>query len=162
MQDLSLRCSAALCLVSPLLLAMAGSRATAEEVRDMLWFQRLRRRLRVWHRALTRAAEEGGAGRVAAALGAQQEQHGWLAHSPDLRRDDLRHACSVEEAPSCSGLPVAAAVPRSPFPADSEFGMLPYAAWHGHLDVVRAFIEAGAPLEATALVRAFRCLPDGL
>lgn len=118
----------------------------------MLWFKRLGRRLRVWHRAITQAAEEGGADLLAAALAAEEQQHGWLAHCPDLRREELRHPCSVEEQPSACGLPVALAVPRSPFPADSEFGILPYSAWHGHLEVVRAFVEAGAPLEATALV----------
>lgn len=144
------QCTAAAVPVSP---PMRRPCATAEDVRDMLWFKRLGRRLRVWHRAITQAAEEGGADLLAAALAAEEQQHGWLAHCPDLRREELRHPCSVEEQPSACGLPVALAVPRSPFPADSEFGILPYSAWHGHLEVVRAFVEAGAPLEATALVR---------
>ncbi|KAL4440024.1 hypothetical protein ABPG75_003025 [Micractinium tetrahymenae] len=131
---------------------MARTSTTAEKVRDMLWFQRLRRRLRVWHRAVTRAAEEGGADLLAAALAAEEEQHGWLVHCPDLQCEEMRHTDAVEEQPSVSGLPVEAAVLRSPFPAASEFGILPYAAWHGHLEAVRAFIEARAPLEATALV----------
>lgn len=128
--------------------------ATPEHVTDMLWFQRHRRRLRVWHRAVTRAAEEGGTDLAAAALAAQEERHGWLVLCPDLRHEELRHPCSVGEEPSVIGMPVEAAVPCSPFPAGTEFGILPYAAWHGHLEVVRAFIEAGAPLEATAMVRA--------
>lgn len=137
----------------PFVMAQEKS-ATPKHVTDMLWFQRHRRRLRVWHRAVTRAAEEGGTDLAAAALAAQEERHGWLVLCPDLRHEELRHPCSVGEEPSVIGMPVEAAVPCSPFPAGTEFGILPYAAWHGHLEVVRAFIEAGAPLEATAMVRA--------
>ncbi|KAL4440025.1 hypothetical protein ABPG75_003026 [Micractinium tetrahymenae] len=97
---------------------------------------------RFWHLRTTEAAEQGGNERLAAARAAVPAHQGGIIFCPDVRFGCLRHSGAADGGP----------VPQSPLPASSEFGILPYAAWHGHLEVVRDFIERRASLHATAQV----------
>ncbi len=86
-----------------------------------------------WHPDITGAAEQGGAERIAQARAARQIVCGCIRLEPDASHWPLRHSSRT--------------APQNPFPADFPFGILPYAVWHGHHEVVADFIQRGAHLE---------------
>jgi len=90
---------------------------------------------------------------LARALAARTRLEGRLLFVVELT-EQAKHTQAV--LPDGSAV---AEVPSSPFPAGSEFGIAPYAVWHGaSLPILHAFIEAGVVLERTALVSAAAAL----
>ena len=90
---------------------------------------------RVWHPALTTAAELGEA-HLEAAREAEVE------HQEDGTVHEVHPMACVPH--SRSRLPLGAGEPSgpaSPFPLDSSFGLIAYAVWHGHDEVVKAYLE---------------------
>lgn len=112
----------------------------------------------VWHPALTTASEQGEE-HLQAALEARQEVHDgvtWVVrHLASCPHSSPPEVDSDEEAAGA-----AAEVPASPFPPHSSFGIVPYAAWHGHHAVVAAFlyrVAADSNVDHTALVSCMCC-----
>ena len=102
--------------------------------------------IQVWHPALTTAAEQGEE-LLDEALEAEVEADGEL-----LYETSGEACCPHSGSRRPSGRRVGE-VPQSPFPPRSSFGIVPYAVWHGHYDVVEAYIgEMDADVERTAQV----------
>lgn len=100
-----------------------------------------------WHPALTDAAERSGTDRLKAARTAKPVRERWLIRDYERGvQGYLRH----------SNVPAGVEASRNLFALCVPFGMLPYAASHGHLEVVVDFMQRGAPLETTGLVRLWR------
>lgn len=104
----------------------------------------------VWHPLLITAADLGGRQRLFAGLAARQETIGsMLCHVH--RGLEYRH-------PGAAGAYASAAAEAaiSPFPLNSSFGLLPYAAFRGHESVVERLCLAGFSLKRTGLVSGSR------
>ena len=99
----------------------------------------------VWHPLLIAAANTGGWERFSAALAARQGAEGGLVYIVDRWS---RWVWALH--PDAAG---AAELATSPFPLDSSFGLLPYAAFRGHGEIVAGFCAVGTYLEGTAEVR---------
>ena len=103
--------------------------------------------IQVWHPALTTAAEQDEE-HLDEALEAEVEVDGQLLYETSGQAS-CPHSGSRRPSGRC-----VAEVSQSPFPPRSSFGIVPYAVWHGHFDVVEAYIrEIEADVERTALVR---------
>ncbi len=110
----------------------------------------------VWHPALTTAAELGEE-HLEATLEAEVEENGGL-----LYETSGSASCPHSGSRRPSGRRVAEA-PASPFPPHSSFGILSYAVWHGHYEVVKAYVDdLEADPERTALVSSAIGLGCGL
>ena len=108
----------------------------------------------MWHGALTRAADEGGPDLLAAVLAAQDYFEG-RARYVEYRHHEGAALHTLARRPDGAAV---AEVPGSPFPAQSKFGILAYAVWHGHAEVVRGLAAAeGIHLEAAAVVSPLDC-----
>lgn len=104
-----------------------------------------RRPTSAWHPALIAAVNDGGWERIFGALAAKEEWEGQHVCYKVGRKGQHRHPDSVQGAGQ--GLVTV------PFPLSRLFGLLPYAAYRGHEEVVAAFCAAGFDPEGTAQVR---------
>ncbi len=106
---------------------------------------------RVWHPALTTAAELGEE-HLEAALEAEVEEEDGIVYEVHPM------ACvphSRFSLPADAGEPSG---PASPFPLDSCFGIIAYATWHGHHEVVKAYLdELEADANGAAVVSCMSC-----
>ena len=127
---------------------------TTRTVRKATGGQRPARRLsvHVWHPLLIAAADLDGSERLAAALAAKAEAVDGVHFEVD-RNGEHRHPDSAQEGSDAGGASGSEPAPPSPFPPLSDFGLLPYAAFRGHEEVVAGFCEAGFDPEGTARVR---------
>ena len=94
-----------------------------------------------WHPLLIAAADQGGQRRLFASLAAEEEldQQARLDFKVD-RHGEYGHPAYRRGRPAAAA---AAAGAASPFPLVNAFGLLPYAAFRGHQEVVAGFAAAG-------------------
>lgn len=96
----------------------------------------------VWHRLLIAAADLGSWEALLAGLEAEEEWVSLVWYRVHRKAEERHPAADVGVDAS-----------TLPFPLTSSFGLLPYAAFRGHKEIVAGFCAAGFEAAGTARVR---------